>query len=93
MTSKRQVTIPKSIAVQYGIDAGDQIDFQPAGEAIRVLPRARPEATPAEGLARFDRATERQRAREAARGHAGSADAAADRGWTRAEMYTRRGSG
>ncbi len=36
VTSKLQVTIPKVIANQYGIKPGDEIEFLPAGESIRV---------------------------------------------------------
>ncbi len=38
ITSKLQVTIPKAIADQYGIKPGDEIEFQPAGDVIRVIP-------------------------------------------------------
>jgi bifunctional DNA-binding transcriptional regulator/antitoxin component of YhaV-PrlF toxin-antitoxin module len=83
------VTIPKSVADAYGIREGDELEFLPAGEAIRVVrassaPAARDVA---ERLALFDAATERQRARQAAstlrRG------TSPDRGWTRDELYTR----
>ncbi len=36
VTSKLQVTIPKVVANQYGIKPGDEIEFLPAGESIRV---------------------------------------------------------
>lgn len=38
VTSKLQVTIPKSIARQYSIRPRDSISFQAAGDVIRVLP-------------------------------------------------------
>ena len=38
VTSKLQVTIPKAIAEQYGIKPGDEIEFRPAGETIRIIP-------------------------------------------------------
>ena len=31
VTSKRQLTVPKFIADQYGIKPGDQLDWVPAG--------------------------------------------------------------
>jgi len=38
VTSNLQVTIPKTIAEQYDIKPGDEIEFQPAGDVIRVVP-------------------------------------------------------
>jgi AbrB family looped-hinge helix DNA binding protein len=87
VTSKLQVTIPKAIAERYGIRPGGEIEWLPAGEAIRVVPQT---AAPAAGRARrlelFDRATERQRARQAGRT---IGEPPADRGWTREELYDR----
>ena len=65
MSSKLQVTIPKSLANKYGIRPGDQLDWVPAGEAMRVAP-ARPAAHELDletRLRLFDKATERQRER------------------------------
>jgi AbrB family looped-hinge helix DNA binding protein len=88
VTSKLQVTIPKAIAQRYGIKPGDDIDWLPAGEAIRVVPADLPLAPDrARRLELFDRATERQRAREAARNIPSSATG--DRGWRREELYDR----
>jgi AbrB family looped-hinge helix DNA binding protein len=90
VTSKLQITIPKRIADEYGISPGDEIDFQPAGEAIRLIPAGAPRSsglTLAERLRLFDRATERQRSREATMPP--PAHAATDRGWTRDELYER----
>jgi AbrB family looped-hinge helix DNA binding protein len=42
VTSKRQVTVPKAIAEQYGIRPGDEIEWLPAGDAIRVVPMSSP---------------------------------------------------
>ena len=85
VTSKLQVTLPKAIAERYGIRPGDDIDWQAAGDVIRVVPsqaRAAPDA--AHRLEVFDRATERQRRRNRrAGGDPG------DRGWTRADLYQR----
>jgi AbrB family looped-hinge helix DNA binding protein len=68
VTSKLQVTVPKVIAERYGIRPGDEIDWVPAGDAIRVVPPARRIPSSKDGralrVALFDRATERQRERQ-----------------------------
>ena len=90
VTSKLQVTIPKSIADMYGIRPGDSISFHEAGEVIRVLPpdaRQPAKLDRAQKIALFDAATRRQRAREARARRSPSRT----RGWTRKELY-RRGS-
>lgn len=95
VTSKRQVTIPKAVADRYGIGSGDEIEFEPAGEVIRLIPPSgkRPTLGREERLRLFDRATERQRERESRRGNGvreGAEDRpAAGRGWTREELYDR----
>ena len=89
VTSKLQVTVPKALAERYGIQPGDDIRFEEAGEVMRVVPDAA--AKPAQVLnteARlrlFDAATARQRMREAGR----SLRTASSRGWTREELYER----
>ena len=89
VTSKLQVTVPKSLARHYGIRPGDEIRFEEAGETIRVVPPAAAatgQILDVEARLRlFDAATERQRAREAG----GHVRAAAGRGWTREELYDR----
>lgn len=84
VTSKLQVTIPKAIARRYGIEPGAEIEFLPAGDAIRVVPQilAGPEDDRARRLDLFDRATERERARP-------RMPLAAARGWQREELYGR----
>lgn len=88
MTSKLQVTIPKAIAERYGIAPGAEIEWLPAGEAIRVVPPADRERAPdrARRLHVFDRATERQRARQAAEQPKCTAS---ERGWRRDDLYRR----
>jgi AbrB family looped-hinge helix DNA binding protein len=87
VTSKLQVTIPKAVAEQFGIRPGDDIEWVPAGEAVRVVParhrRSAPQAH--ERLKLFDQATARQRDREAAQ----PPEPAEKRGWTREELYDR----
>lgn len=87
MTSKLQVTIPKAIALRYGIEPGEEIEFLPAGDAIRVVPQAASEASPdrTRRLELFDRATDRQRARRQAAG----GQPRGERGWRRDELYGR----
>lgn len=88
ITSKLQVTIPKALAERYRLRPGSEIAFVPAGEVIRVVPggAARAPAGVEERLDLFDRATGRQRRRNAARTR-GKAPAA--RGWRREELYRR----
>jgi bifunctional DNA-binding transcriptional regulator/antitoxin component of YhaV-PrlF toxin-antitoxin module len=92
VTSKLQVTIPKAIAQRYGIEPGTDIEWLPAGEAIRVVPAANPERAPDRGrrLDLFDRATERQGRRQAGREPAAPG---AGRGWRREDVYVRAGAG
>lgn len=84
-----KVTVPKALAVQYGIRPGDDIRFEAAGEVIRVVPTGK--RTGKEGLdinARlrpFDAATARQRIRDAER----QERLGDPRGWTRKERYER----
>jgi AbrB family looped-hinge helix DNA binding protein len=89
VTSKLQITIPKRIAEQYGISPGDEIEFVPAGDGIRLVPaRSRPAAcfSSEERLRLFDKATARQRERE--RGMT-LPKAAPARDWSREDLYIR----
>ncbi|MHB1501921.1 MAG: AbrB/MazE/SpoVT family DNA-binding domain-containing protein [Candidatus Dormibacteria bacterium] len=88
MTSKLQVTIPKAIAQRYAIEPGGVIDWLPAGEAIRVVPQGKSGRVPdrERRVELFDRATERQRARDFSRQ---GGRVAMDRGWRREELYDR----
>ena len=89
VTSKLQVTVPKALAQRYGIQPGDDIGFEPAGEVIRVVPTG--SAARTEGLAvderlrLFDAASARQALRESRR----RARQVFSRGWTREELYER----
>jgi len=87
VTSERQVTIPKAIADQYSIVPGDVIEFLPAGDAIRVEPSGA-RAVRLDGeqrLERFDRATQRQQARQQTK----PPRTRGDRGWRREDLYQR----
>jgi bifunctional DNA-binding transcriptional regulator/antitoxin component of YhaV-PrlF toxin-antitoxin module len=89
VTTKLQVTIPKAIADRYGIVPGQEIEWLPAGEGIRVVvrtPRALPRNSD-EWLATFDAATARQRERE--RRDPTPAGVGGDRAWRREELYVR----
>jgi AbrB family looped-hinge helix DNA binding protein len=94
VTSKLQVTVPKSIAQRFSIKPGDEIDWIPAGDGVRVVKRGR-RATRAKTderalrLRLFDLASERQRKRDVGK----SVPAGADRGWTREDLYRRGRSG
>jgi bifunctional DNA-binding transcriptional regulator/antitoxin component of YhaV-PrlF toxin-antitoxin module len=90
VTSKLQVTIPKAIAERYAIEPGSEIEWLPAGDAIRVVPVAEPRPVDrARRVELFDRATERQRRRQSGK----TAAAGADRGWSREDLYARAGAG
>ena len=87
VTSKLQVTVPRKIADEYGIQPGDDIAWMAAGNVIRVIPPGR-EAQPTSResqLRWFDQATERHRKRSGA--HA--AKRPRDRGWKREDLYGR----
>jgi AbrB family looped-hinge helix DNA binding protein len=88
VTSKLQITIPKAIADQYSIAPGDELEWEPAAESVRIVPvKARKRTTNAAARLRlFDAATKRQRARES---EVPPPSAAVGRGWTREELYER----
>lgn len=95
VTSKLQVTLPKALAQQYGIEPGDEIEFQPAGPQIRVLLKEQlllRQLGKAERLRLFDEARKRQRRREATEKRP-VAKSPRDRGWSREELYNRDESG
>ena len=91
VTSKLQVTIPKHIADRYGIAPGDDIEFVPAGDSIRVVTAHQrvsvPRLSVAERLRLFDEATARQRLRE--KEMKIPATPPAERDWRREDLYTR----
>lgn len=89
VTSKFQVTIPKALAVHYGIRPGDDIRFEASEEIIRVIPSDAATSTDEldvkTRLRLFDAATDRQQKRDAGR----RPRRASERGWTRDELYER----
>jgi AbrB family looped-hinge helix DNA binding protein len=88
VTSKLQVTLPKAIADRFGIRPGDEIEFSPGEDSLRILLSPEPRHYDAEDRLRlFDQATQRQRAREKNRTR--TADSVTDRGWTREDLYDR----
>jgi AbrB family looped-hinge helix DNA binding protein len=88
ITSKLQVTLPKALADRLRIRPGDEIDWQEAGDALRVLPRrSQPTRFSSEMRLRlFDEATQRQRRRQARRR---LVKEERGRGWTREELHGR----
>ena len=86
VTSKLQVTLPKALASRYGIDPGDDIEWEAAGDAIRILPASSRSRDASARLKLFDQATSRQQSRQ----QAVATPAREDRGWTREELYERR---
>jgi bifunctional DNA-binding transcriptional regulator/antitoxin component of YhaV-PrlF toxin-antitoxin module len=96
VTSKLQLTVPKAIAEQYKIRPGDELDWLPGGETIRVVKRSRPKSRRADSasleqrLRLFEQATARQEKRNAAfrKKHAIGAEPS-NRGWKREDLYDR----
>ena len=89
ITRKLQITIPKRLAEQVGLEPGDEVEFLAAGDGIRMVPAGKARAgalSTAERLRLFRAASERQRARDKA---SPAGRAVGDRGWTRDDLYTR----
>ncbi|HEY1657594.1 MAG TPA: AbrB/MazE/SpoVT family DNA-binding domain-containing protein [Candidatus Sulfotelmatobacter sp.] len=100
VTSKLQLTVPKVIADQYGIRPGDELEWIPAGESIRVelvrrKAKAGQELSTEERLELFDANTkwldelQRDQLKEAKA--KGTHTTRETRGWTREELYEDRG--
>ena len=88
VTSKLQVTVPKALAVQLGIQPGDDVDWTMSGDGLRVAPsKHRRSFLDLETRLRlFNEATDRQRRRERD-GRAPRTDGG--RGWLREDLYER----
>jgi AbrB family looped-hinge helix DNA binding protein len=94
VTSKLQLTVPKAIADQYGIKPGDELEWVPAEESIRVeLVRRRAKTgrqlTVEERLALFDEGTKRldELQAEELKKNQGKRVTRETRGWTREDLY------
>jgi bifunctional DNA-binding transcriptional regulator/antitoxin component of YhaV-PrlF toxin-antitoxin module len=94
VTSKLQLTVPKVIADQYGIRPGDELEWIPAGESIRVelvrrKAKAGYELTTKEKLALFDAGTKRLEKLQAEelKKNQGNRVTRETRGWTREDLY------
>ncbi|HUR83330.1 MAG TPA: AbrB/MazE/SpoVT family DNA-binding domain-containing protein [Thermoanaerobaculia bacterium] len=86
VTSKYQVSIPRTLAEQLRIEPGDDLAWRILGDELRVVPAAKTRTwTVEQRLALFDAATRRQ----ATRNRAGRESSSRDRGWTREELYER----
>ena len=87
VTSKYQVSIPKTLAEKVGIRVGDELEWEEAAGTLRARTATLSKAgfPVAERLRLFDAATARQekraRARRLPRGN--------NRGWTREDLYRR----
>lgn len=87
ITSKYQVTVPRSVAEQLQLRPGDELEWQVTAGVIRVTPvraERRKESTVASRLKSFDAAVAREAKRKRRRGPEPKS-----RGWTREELYTR----
>ena len=94
VTSKLQVTLPKAVAKQLGINPGDQIDWEVAGDALRVIPagkrrRQKNDVDVQARLRLFDQATRRQQKRGSMIPPDLLGTAKSGRGWTREDLYSR----
>jgi AbrB family looped-hinge helix DNA binding protein len=93
VTSKLQVTLPKNLAEKLRIRPGDEIDWDLAGDVLRITPSSRRERSkksgPEDRLRWFDQATRRQRQREKKSGRGAAKTGIRDRGWRREDLYQR----
>ncbi len=85
VTSKYQVSIPKTLAEKIGIRVGDELEWEEAAGTLRARTATLPKAgfPVSERLRLFDAATARheKRARRLPRGKS--------RSWTREDLYRR----
>lgn len=87
VTSKYQVSIPKTLAEKIGIRVGDELEWEDAAGALHARIATSPKArfSVAERLRLFDAATARQAKRERSQ----RLPRGKNRGWTREDLYTR----
>jgi AbrB family looped-hinge helix DNA binding protein len=98
VTSKLQVTLPKVLADQLGIKPGDDIEWEIAGDVMRVIPQSKKQRNTTKDsrflrLRLFDHATRRQKQREKSFPPQLLRCAKVGRGWMREELYTRGSAG
>lgn len=86
VTSKLQVTIPKSLAREYRLKPGDDIEWSGGADAIHITRSGEQPSTDsiAARLKHFDQATSRQKARQKT-----VPKRSGGRGWTREDLYRR----
>ncbi len=87
VTSKHQVSIPKSLAQRAGIRVGDRLEWEFAAGSLRLrlAAPAAAQLSVAEKVRLFDAATARQAARQRGR----RLSRGGRRGWAREDLYTR----
>ncbi len=87
VTSKYQVSIPKTLAEKIGIRVGDELEWEEAAGTLRARAATLPKTgfPVSERLRLFDAATVRQEKR--ARAH--RLPRGNSRGWTREDLYRR----
>jgi len=92
VTSKLQLTVPRAIADQYGIKPGDELQWKPSGESIRIELRGRSKAgaslTLQEKIELFDRGTGRLSKIRKQSPKLEMVPATRGRGWTRSDLYS-----
>jgi AbrB family looped-hinge helix DNA binding protein len=89
VTSKLQVTLPKALALDLGLQPGDEIEWSAAAGAIRITPvKGKKKLDARRRLELFDQATKRQTARDKTY-RKSMGQKATKRGWTREELYRR----
>jgi AbrB family looped-hinge helix DNA binding protein len=91
VTSKYQVSIPRDLARALGIRPGDELIWEPAGDALRIRPAgaaAAPELSVEAKLRLFDEST--ARAEERAKRRNVQLPDHGDRGWRREDLYEQR---
>ena len=100
VTSKLQLTVPKAIADRYGIRPGDDLDWIPAGDVIRVIPqnvqlRTKRVRSVEERVSLFRAMLSRQKRRESIPEEIQNDSERLrksheiERGWRREDLYTR----
>ena len=93
MTSKFQVTLPKALASELGIQPGDDIEWSAAAGAIRITPaKGKNKLDVKRRLELFDHATKRQKTRQKKHGRMKDQEPT-KREWTREELYDRGSTG